>query len=142
VVDLDTSALIKLYVREEHSHTLSDRIRANGSPIPLTPFHDLEFTNAIQLKCFRQELSEDKAAAVLSTIKEHEEVGVYYRPPIDWANVMALSIGMSRSHTVKIGSRSLDILHVAFALSIGMEQFITFDERQNALATTVGLSVS
>ena len=55
---------------------------------------------------------------------------------------MALSIGMSRSHTVKIGSRSLDILHVAFALSIGMEQFITFDERQNALATTVGLSVS
>ena len=140
MVYLDTSALIKLYVREEHSHQLSEWVRENRSPMPLTPFHDLEFTNAIQLKCFRQELSEGKAASVLAAIQKHEQAGIYYRPPIDWANVMALSISMSRSHTTKIGSRSLDIIHVAFALSIGMEQFITFDERQNALATTVGLS--
>ena len=35
----------------------------------------------------------------------------------------------------------MDVLHIACALQIGAECFISFDERQRALAVIAGLSV-
>jgi hypothetical protein len=36
----------------------------------------------------------------------------------------------------------MDIFHVACALEIGATEFLSFDERQNALATHAGLMLS
>jgi hypothetical protein len=40
-----------------------------------------------------------------------------------------------------LGVRSLDILHVAIAMSLGARTFLSFDDRQRALATRAGLTV-
>ncbi len=45
------------------------------------------------------------------------------------------------TQTSTIGCRTLDILHVVFALEIGAGSFVTFDERQKRLAGYAGLQV-
>jgi predicted nucleic acid-binding protein len=56
--------------------------------------------------------------------------------------VLKRSADLSRKHTPKLGTRSLDVLHVASALELGMKRFVTFDEPQGRLASAVGLKVA
>jgi predicted nucleic acid-binding protein len=48
---------------------------------------------------------------------------------------------LSAGFTARIGTRSLDILHVANALVLGATSFLTFDKRQAELAKSAGLKV-
>ena len=48
---------------------------------------------------------------------------------------------LSKQHAARIGCRTLDILHVAFALEIASAFFVSFDRRQRQLAKAVGLKV-
>ena len=44
-------------------------------------------------------------------------------------------------HSMKIGTRTLDVMHVACACEIQADAFISFDERQRALAKRAELTV-
>ncbi len=46
---------------------------------------------------------------------------------------------LAQKHTRRLGTRSLDILHVACAAVLGARTFYTFDERQRKLAKAEGL---
>jgi predicted nucleic acid-binding protein len=48
---------------------------------------------------------------------------------------------LSALHSERLGTRILDILHVAAALVNGSRVFITFDIRQAKLAKAAGLKV-
>lgn len=48
---------------------------------------------------------------------------------------------LSALHSETLGTRSLDILHVAAALVLGLPEFLTFDQRQLALARAAGMRV-
>jgi predicted nucleic acid-binding protein len=141
MIYVDTSVIVKLYVREERSQDASDWLRAQNRAMPLTPFHELEIINAIKLKQFRKEMTEEEAELVLTRLTEHEKIGVFYRPQFQWADVFSLAIDLSRKHTGSIGSRSLDVLHVASAFSLSVDGFLTFDEKQSKLAVAAGLEV-
>lgn len=136
---VDTSVIVKLYVKETHSLDVSSWLKENNEAIPLTSIHELEFINAINLKKYRSEISESDRRLIVERFTEHEHMGVYYRPQIDWADIFNNAVGLSKTHTAKTGSRSLDILHVASALSIKAKQFMTFDDRQSKLASLAGL---
>jgi len=45
---------------------------------------------------------------------------------------------LSALHSETLGTRSLDVLHVASALVLGRNEFLTFDNRQGALARAGG----
>jgi len=141
MVYVDTSVLVKLYVREEYSRKTADWIKKNDEAIPLTRLHELEFTNAIQLKGFRSEARTDEIKRVLSKFREHQQMGIYYHPVIQWAEAWHKAIDLSTTHTNKLGSRSLDILHVSVALSLNLRRFLTLDEKQAKLASAAGLIV-
>lgn len=139
MVYVDTSVMVKLYIKEEYSQAVSAWIRANDEAIPKTVFHELEFTNAIKLKQFRDEMTNSEAETVLGRFSQHETDGIFYRPAINWPDAFARSITLSRNHTETIGSRSLDVIHVALALSMGADRFFTFDEKQLQLVSAAGL---
>jgi hypothetical protein len=48
---------------------------------------------------------------------------------------------LSAAHSAAIGCRTLDIVHIAAAIVIGVEEFVTFDVRQSSLAAAAGLTV-
>jgi len=141
MIYVDTSVIVKLYIKEEYSREASNWLRKQGRAIPLTPFHELEFTNAVKLKQFRNEMTGEEAEVVLKRFHEHERRGVFYRPQMHWADAFTLAIDLSRTQTESIGSRSLDVIHVASALAMSADGFITLDERQSNLAVKAGLKV-
>lgn len=109
MIYVDTSAIIKLYFREQHSQETSTWLKKANQQIPLTALHDLEFINAIDLKQFRNEISKAEVASVLKRVNEHEAKGIFYRPKTDWVGIFSIAIDLSKEHTGKIGSRSLEI---------------------------------
>lgn len=141
MIYVDTSVIVKLYFREEFSFEASNWIRKRSRAIPLTPFHELEFTNAVKLKRFRKEMTKEEAETVIARFHEHEKRAVFYRPQIDWADTFGLAIDLSRTHTEKIGARSLDVIHVASALALGADGFTTLDQKQSKLAANAGLRI-
>ena len=141
MVYVDTSVIVKLYFREEWSQEASNWLKRNNEALPLTRFHELEFINAIQLKQFRSEITEDETLGIMTRFKEHENKGIFYRPQLDWSEIFNYAVDLSKKHTAMIGARSLDILHVASALSIKAEKFFTMDDRQTEVATRAGLRI-
>jgi predicted nucleic acid-binding protein len=58
-----------------------------------------------------------------------------------WRRCLDLAAELSRKHTATLGTRTLDVLHVASALTLGRRAFVTYDERLAALARAVKLKV-
>jgi predicted nucleic acid-binding protein len=141
VVYVDTSVIVKLYIKEKYSRNASNWLKENNEAIPLTSFHELEFINAIYLKLFRTEITRESTHLIMSRFEEHEKKGVYYRPQIDWSALFIHAIDLSRKHSASTGSRALDILHVALAVSIDADRFLTLDDRQIRLAALAGLRI-
>ncbi len=141
MVYVDTSVIVKLYIREEYSRDASIWLKKNNEAIPLTSFHELELVNAIQLKQFRSEITPEEARLIISMFEEHEMGGVYYRPQLSWSAIFIHAHDLSNKHTASIGARTLDILHVASALSINADRFLTLDDRQTRLAALAGLKL-
>jgi predicted nucleic acid-binding protein len=141
VLYVDTSAIVKLYIKEEHSLDVSNWLKENNEAIPLTSFHDLEFNNAINQKQFRAEITVTEARLIISKLDDHEIKGIFYRPQLNWTDIFECAINLSKNYTAGTGSRSLDILHVASALSIKADRFLTFDDRQSKLASLAGLKI-
>ena len=139
MVYVDTSVIVKLYIKEKYSRNASKWLKENDEAIPLTSFHELEFINALHLKLFRTEIARETTDLIISRFEAHEKKGIYYRPPIDWSAVFIHAIDLSRKHSASIGSRALDIFHVALALSIDADRFLTLDDRQTRLAALAGL---
>ncbi len=137
---VDTSVIVRLYVKEKHSLDASNWLKENNEAIPLTVFHELEFNNAINLKEFRGEITRDKTLLITARFADHESKGIYYRPQISWADTFKYAVDLSRKHSRKTGSRALDILHVASALSMKADRFLTLDERQSRLVSLAGIT--
>jgi predicted nucleic acid-binding protein len=142
VVYVDTSIIVKLYIKEKYSRDASTWLKANNEAVPLTSFHELEFFNAIHLKLFRNETTPQTIQRIKASFEEHEKGGIYYRPPLDWPAVFIHATELSKKHSASLGSRALDILHVASALSIHADRFLTLDDRQSKLAALAGLEIS
>lgn len=141
MVYVDTSVLVKLYVREQYSREAANWLKTNNEAVPKTTLHELEFTNAVHLKQFRNEMTRQEAALITERFNQHETRGVYYRPRIDWSDVFFRSMDISNKQTRHIGCRSLDIIHIALALSMRADRFFTMDKRQAELAAAVNLPV-
>jgi predicted nucleic acid-binding protein len=52
-----------------------------------------------------------------------------------------LAAELARQHAERIGARSIDLLHVASALDLQTELFLTTDRRQSQIAKAEGLKV-
>ena len=109
-----------------------------GGPFPLTPFGETELANAIELRVFRQEVTASQAKTVLAKLASHMACGTFFAAPIP-AAMYDMAQRLSRKHTATLGTRTLDILHVASALVLEAESFYTFDRRQAQLVRAVGM---
>ena len=96
--------------------------------------------NALELRVFRRELEPKEADAYLDALHGDIKAGSFVRRAVP---VMAYerAILLSRRHTRQLGTRGMDILHVAIALEARAEVFFTFDRGQRRLARAAGLTV-
>jgi predicted nucleic acid-binding protein len=136
----DSSFIVSLYVPD--SNSTKAIATADLSPaIIASSLGFLETTNAFQLRVFRGQGSPQNAAKALRDFKADIERGVFRMlavPPSAWTVALRLSHG----HSPNLGTRSLDILQVAIAISVRAGTFLTFNRNQAALARAEGLATS
>lgn len=137
---LDTSALLKLYIREDGSELVQTLISSQPHPLPIWEIQEAELINAMRLKVFWKDITLDQADTQIALFQNRRKRGLYFFPDIDRISLMQRFHQLS-IQTPNLGSRTMDILHVACALEIGATQFITFDQRQSTLAKLSGLTV-
>jgi len=136
----DTSFLISLYTLDVHSETAVDAISEAELPLFITPFGELELTNAIQLRIFRKELTKSQGKQALALFRHDIAAGIYFQKPL-LGSAFERSAHLSRKKTSSLGTRTLDILHVASALDLRAHVFYSFDLRQRTLAKSAKLHV-
>jgi predicted nucleic acid-binding protein len=61
VIYLDTSAFLKLYVREAGSDLVQNLVTSQKDPLPVWEFQQVEMINALRLKVFWKEINADDA---------------------------------------------------------------------------------
>jgi predicted nucleic acid-binding protein len=67
--------------------------------------------------------------------------GILQHTPLVWADALREAERLGEAHLTETGARSGDLLHVASAVVLGAREFVTFDQRQTALARRAGLRV-
>lgn len=137
MIYLDTGCLVKLYYPEPDSASVADAVF--GKAIVFSFLHELELTNALNLKVFQDRATPEQVSAVRSLITADLERGSLVRMNPDWEATASLALEISARHTSEFGCRSLDILHCAQAKLTKAEAFLTTDARQLAVAKAMGL---
>jgi predicted nucleic acid-binding protein len=134
--------ITKWYVPEANSAAALALRKRFNPPSVLTHVHRTELQNAWQLKVYRKEMSAAAAARAADDLQSDVDAGVWLLPEYDLDSVFAISVRLAREHTAALGTRSLDVLHVAAAVTLRERYFVTGDGRQATLAAAVGLRVT
>lgn len=135
----DPSALLKLYLHEPESRAMAAWRAKTARPLAVTPHGRVELINGLALASHRGFLPAPAYQAALTALDDDFEQGRYRLADLLWRAVLKRAADISRAHTPALGTRSLDVLHVASALELGLKRFVTFDERQRQLAVATGL---
>ena len=107
----------------------------------LTPLHRVEWAHAIAQHVFQRKISARESQQVYRYFEQDRKKGL-------WVEVSLPEEGfetcaeLARRHVARLGTRTLDSLHVASAVELRAERFWTFDERQAKLAIAEGLKTA
>src|SRR5437016_1332151 len=148
----DTSFLVKLVTTEPSSEEAMTEFRRLDFPrLMFLPLHALEVTNAIRQRAFhfrcstaagqRAAISRERDTA-LARVERWLERGWLVEASPDGEEAWLQARKLSERHTERLGCRSFDLLHVAFALELGCETFLTADTVRAAVARAEGLAVA
>jgi predicted nucleic acid-binding protein len=136
---VDPSALRCLYLHDDRSRGFCAWRRRLRGALPITRYGYAELVNAIALAAFRGDVTREIAEGATADLDTDLGAGRLRLADLAWRRALDAAAQLSRRHTPALGTRSLDVLHVACALTLEMGVFITYDARQAKLATAVGL---
>jgi predicted nucleic acid-binding protein len=138
---VDPSALRSAYVHDVRSAKFAAWRRRVGGAVPVTRFGRSEVVNSILLGVHRGLLVEDEARGAIADFEADLREGRLRLVDALWRRTLDIATDLSERHTVRLGTRTLDVLHVATALTLDMTHFVSYDERQRSLAKAAGLRV-
>jgi predicted nucleic acid-binding protein len=148
----DTSFLVKLLTQEPGTQiAVADYRRLGRPPVFFLPLHSLEVSNAIRQRAFHQRHStesSDRSAIKrerdrsLALLQKYISRRAFVEISHDMDAVIDLARGLSARHTERLGCRGFDLLHIALALELECETFLTSDRVQAAVARAEGLAVT
>ena len=137
----DASFLFSLYAQDANTAQAAQIGQMLGPPLTFTPLQRHELRNAFRQAVFRGDMTAEQCRTLLETVEADTKTGALVETPVAWAEVYAEAEALSAAHTEELGTRALDVLHVAAAAALGVKDFYTFDTRQKALAVKAGMKV-
>jgi predicted nucleic acid-binding protein len=141
----DTSFLCSLYRKQHTSPQAVGYQKVLMEPLPVSSFLLLEFRQSVrfQARLFEKDrskgYSKTEGAAMLRALQSDLAEGILEMVAPDWADVHRIAEELSAKYSQAGGHRLAEILHVATAVHLGAEQFLTFDANQRKLAQAEGM---
>ena len=130
---VDSSALVAVYVPERFSKAARRAVRSLPQ-VPFTQLHELEVRNAFELLTGRGLISEEERRGIHAQLQEDVEHQRLAQVVMDLDRVFRDAGELSRAHSAKFLTRTLDLLHVAAAHAVMCTTFVSADDRQLAVA--------
>jgi hypothetical protein len=96
-------------------------------PVFITSLGELELLNAVELRLFRKEIQRAEARGARAAFRADVHGGIFARQAL-LEGVILAAMQLALRWTAKVGARSLDIIHVASAIDLGVDTFHTFDD--------------
>lgn len=147
----DTSFVVALLAPHAGTGEAVDAYRRLRKPaLFFTRFHEAEVMNALRLRAFmegreggvaQRATARRERGVAMARLKHYHALGVLRRTDVEWEAVLDRVLELSETHTERVGSRTLDLIHVAAALLLGSEVFLTGDARQARVAEGEGMKV-
>lgn len=143
----DTSFLCALYRQQANSERAIETLEKIGAPIVISCLLAYEFRQAVRFQVFlrsrdaKKGYSETEGLMMLAQFENDLDSGVVIEAGTNWTDVAAIVERLSERHTMKRGSRSFDLLHIATALQWEATVFLSFDGLQREIAADEGLNV-
>jgi predicted nucleic acid-binding protein len=147
----DSSFILRLVTGETDSRETIAEYRRLGSPkLYFLPLHALEVRNAILQRAFHQRRSISSGErrhvarerdAALARLEHLLARRALLDVTLDMDAAITRATTLATAHTERTGARAIDLLHVAGALTLQCELFLTTDARQALLAKAEGLKV-
>jgi predicted nucleic acid-binding protein len=138
-VYVDPSALARLYLHQGGSQEMAAWRGKTKGALAVTHHGRTEIINAICRAGFLGQLDAKALNEALADLTADFQSGHLRQADILWRAALNRAAELSKKHTPKLGTRSLDVLHVACAQELKSRCFLTFDLRQQQLAGEAGL---
>lgn len=143
----DTSFLCAIYRRQDNSPQAAAHFQAMKEALHVSTLLLYEFRQSVRFQVWLH--ARDKTRGypqadgdqALADLQTDLDTGAVVLASVEWPDVHSRAEVLSRQHTTAGGHRSLDVLHVATALHLEAEEFLTFDTNQRKLAAAAGLKV-
>lgn len=145
-ITADTSFLCALYRKQDNSDRALVYLESVGQPILATRLLLWEFRQSTRFQAFRHQqnpangFSFAEAELMIEKLGKHLKQGVLALVDRDLSHVLALAERISKLRTYEGGHRSFDVLHIAAALELEADAFLSFDGNQNTLAAAEGMT--
>jgi len=137
----DTGFLVSLYLAETTSQAADAALGPNRQPLPVIPLGMLEMRNAFNLAVKWQRITPAERDALWQDVEADLASGFLVPTTVSAADLHAKARELSDRYSPTVGTRSLDLLHVAAAVLLKADTFFSFDERQRQAAKGEGMAV-
>jgi predicted nucleic acid-binding protein len=141
VICADTSFLFSLYGNDAHTPRALVWMKSQKDALTLTSLSEYELGNALRFSEFRKGIAPGEAALFWAQFEADRASGRLKIQVCNLADVLDEAKRLSATYTLTGGHRGFDILHIATALIVHAQQFLTFDANQKKLAEAEGLVV-
>jgi predicted nucleic acid-binding protein len=144
----DSSFILRLVTGESETATAVAEYRRLGRPgLLYLPLHALEVENAIsrvfherRTRPAKDRLPKKRGRdAAFWRLDQLCKRGALNEATLEMDFVIDRARELSKTHTERLGARAIDFLHVACALVLECDTFLTFDRRQVQIAKAEGL---
>ena len=137
----DTGFIASLYLEESTSKAADAALGTPPDSLPLTPLAVLELRNAFNRAVQRQRITALERDALWQDVEADIAGGFLVLTPVPAAGLHDKAKELSDQYTPALGTRTLDLLHVAAALLLESKVFFSFDDRQRKAAAGEGMKV-
>ncbi len=137
----ESSFLISLYSPDSHTASAAAAMSTLRGPVIVTALVEFEVMNALQQRVFWKQVTALESRKSTEDFKGDLRNRVLQFEGLP-ESMFVRARQIAERTTASLGTRSIDLLHVACALELGAAWLYSFDERQRKLAHTMRLKVN
>ncbi|MBA2430722.1 MAG: PIN domain-containing protein [Chthoniobacterales bacterium] len=139
----DTSWWFAYKRREDPHHDdavgLFDRVPA--AVVLWTPWQRVEVFNIFRQAEYRKLIPADAARDMIRTLQYEVQFGYWVHVEFSWTDAVRAACELGAAESLHRPVRGMDLFHVAIAIEVAADAFLSFDDDQNALARAAGFEV-
>jgi predicted nucleic acid-binding protein len=139
----DTSWWLAYKCSDDSSHRQAVALldRHDDTRVLWTPWQRVEVLNGLRQLERNGAVQPGKAREFIRVLEQEVRLGYWPHVEFDWRDAVRTACEMSADFGLRVAIRGMDLFHVAIAIEVGADAFVTFDRDQRDVAKIAGLPV-